>query len=398
VAPDATFIYTNRAWRETLGYSEKEVTAITLLDVLHPESMACCQDRFARLLQGESLRCIEFKFLTKGGETIFLRGDCGAIVKDGVTVSTRGIFKDITDEVHVEKALKVSEARYQALYENAPDIYATLNTSGEIVSINRNGATMLGYDADELVGESAMKLIHPEDQAKVAEYISRQFSCFDPDNALEYRKLRKDGSVFWVHQRIRQDPDEREPRLLVACRDVNERHQLEQKLAYQASHDGLTNLINRREFEKRLKRVLTQSTSSDDKHALCFLDLDQFKIINDSCGHLAGDDLLRQISALLQGQMRSRDTLARLGGDEFAVLIEHCSPEGAVQFAEKIRVAIENFVFYWRKEKFSLGVSIGISMLRGGETAIELLERADSACYAAKKEGRNCIFVSPMES
>jgi diguanylate cyclase (GGDEF)-like protein/PAS domain S-box-containing protein len=393
IAPDGSFLYTNKTWRETLGYSEQEVQSLNLLDVLHPDSMVCCQDRFARLLGGESLACIEFKFLTKSGDTVHLFGDCGSIIKDGDAISTRGIFKNKTDVVKAAEALQASEARYQALYENAPDIYTSISLAGEILSINRMGASMLGYEVSELIGESAAKVIHPEDQRAVFDYVEKYFTRPAPDNGIEYRKIRKDGSVFWVHQQVSLEPGISEPRLLVVCRDVTERRILEDQLAHQASHDNLTNLINRREFERRLQRVLSSAVDPTDSDVLCYLDLDQFKIINDTCGHIAGDELLRQIAALLEGQMRSRDTLARLGGDEFAVLMEHCPLDNAMRFAEKIREAIEGFRFHWRSQSFSLGVSIGVVPIRGGHSIADTLNLADSACYIAKKAGRNRVHV-----
>ena len=393
VATDGKIIYTNRAWRETLGYNQQEVESLSLFDVLHPDSRECCEDRFNRTLMGETLTCITFKFLTKSGETVHLAGDCGSIIKDGGAISTRGIFKNITDTVEAESALMISEARYQALYENAPDIFTTINRSGEILSINRAGARMLGYEISELVGESASKVIHPEDQRVVFDYIGNQFDAPNPDQGIEYRKIRKDGSTFWVHQRVTLDPDTQEPRLLVICRDVTDKRNLEEQLLYQATHDTLTNLINRREFERRLQRIASSVPEPGDDHALCFLDLDEFKIINDTCGHAAGDELLRQIAALLQGQMRSRDTLARVGGDEFAVLMEYCSMDRAVRLAEKIRMTVQDFQFHWRAQRFSIGVSIGILPIPANLNIADIIALADSACYTAKKEGGNRTHV-----
>ncbi len=393
VAPDGAIIYTNRAWREALGYTQQEVESLSLFDILHPDSRGCCQDRFNRTLMGETLTSITFKYLTKSGETVHLAGDCGSIIKDGGAISTRGIFKNITDTVEAEAALKISEARYQALYENAPDIFTTINRTGEILSINRAGARMLGYEISELVGESASKVIHPEDQHAVFTYVEKQFADPNPDQGIEYRKIRKDGSTFWVHQRVTLDPDTNEPHLLVVCRDVTERHSLEEQLTYQATHDTLTNLINRREFERRLQRIVSSVPEPGDDHALCFLDLDEFKIINDTCGHAAGDELLRQLATLLQGQMRSRDTLARVGGDEFAVLMEYCPMERAVRLAEKIRMTIQDFQFHWRTRRFSIGVSIGILSIQSNLNIADTIALVDSACYTAKKEGGNRIHV-----
>ena len=167
LATDGSFLYTNRAWRDAMGYTEDELRSLTLVDVLPPDSLDCCQDRFERLQAGETLSQIDFQFIAKTGESVHLRGDCGSIIKDGETISTRGIFRNITDRVKAEQALRVSAARYQALYENAPDINAVLNTARTILSINRIGARPLGYAVEELLRESADMLIHPDDVAIV---------------------------------------------------------------------------------------------------------------------------------------------------------------------------------------------------------------------------------------
>ena len=397
VATDGSISYTNRAWRTTMGYTEQEVQSLNLLDVLHPDSTLCCQDRFSRLLHGETLSCIEFKFLTKSGETIYLAGDCGTIIKEGNAISTRGIFKNITDTIKAEEALKITEARYQALYENAPDIHCILSTSGEIVSINQTGARMLGYEVHEVVGESAAKVIHPEDQRAVFACVAEAFQNPATKTDIEYRKIRKDGSILWVHQRTSLDPGDGPQRLLVVCRDITDKRYLEDKLAHQASHDALTNLLNRREFEKRLQQLLARDADPADRHMLCFLDLDQFKIINDTCGHIAGDELLRQVAALLTGLTRSRDTLARIGGDEFAVLMEHTSLEKALSFSEKIREAVAGFEFHWRSQRFTIGVSIGVIPIQIGHSVTDTLNLADMACYTAKKQGRNRVHAPLSE-
>lgn len=394
LAQDGRFLYTNRAWCDTMGYTADEVSRLVLTDVLHPDSMQCCQERFLRLKSGESLHLIDFMFITKAGETIHLEGDCGAIFKNGEAVSTRGIFKDITETVKSEEARKVSDARYQTLYDNAPDIYSIVNTQGEFESINRTGAKILGYEVDELVGQPATMVIHPEDRERVLAYITERFADPVESNGIEYRKIRKDGSVIWIHQRVSLDPDTSQPRMLVLCRDITEQHELRKQLSYQATHDELTQLINRREFDSRLRRMLAASgNSGDDHHVLCYLDLDQFKVINDTCGHGAGDELLRQIAALLSRQIRSRDTLARLGGDEFAILMEHCPLEQAEVLANRIRERIEDFRFQWKTQRFSIGASIGVVPIQHSGSVEDVLSLADSACYEAKQLGRNRVHV-----
>src|SRR5262245_18992012 len=164
-------------------------------------------------------------------------------------------------------------------------------------------------------------------------------------------------------------------------------------LSHQATHDTLTGLVNRAEFERRLTHLLA-SASPHNPHALLYLDLDQFKIVNDTCGHVAGDDLLRQISALLRTKLRARDTLARLGGDEFGVLLDHCPVAEAKRIADSLRELLRAFRFGWQDKSFTIGVSIGlVPLAEGGETLSSVFSAADAACYAAKDTGRNRIHI-----
>jgi diguanylate cyclase (GGDEF)-like protein len=166
------------------------------------------------------------------------------------------------------------------------------------------------------------------------------------------------------------------------------------RLVYQASHDALTGLINRREFEQRLERTLLSALQQGREHALCYMDLDQFKVINDSCGHAAGDELLRQLALLLKGNLRERDTLARLGGDEFALLLENCSIADALEVADTFRAEVQRFRFKWGDRIFSVGMSVGmVSINRDSGTAASLMSAADAACYVAKDRGRNQIHL-----
>ena len=177
-------------------------------------------------------------------------------------------------------------------------------------------------------------------------------------------------------------------------RDVTSTHELTRQMVYQASHDGLTGLVNRREFELRLGRVLQSASADDSEHALCYVDLDQFKVINDTCGHIAGDQLLKQLGGLLQGETRKRDTLARLGGDEFGLLMEHCSMEQAHRVANSLRRAIMSFRFSWEGRMFSIGASVGLVPIDGSENSItDVQSAADQACYAAKERGGGQVQI-----
>ncbi len=170
--------------------------------------------------------------------------------------------------------------------------------------------------------------------------------------------------------------------------------ELTEKLAHQASHDALTGLLNRYELERRLKAMPDDARSSGRDHALCYLDLDQFKIINDSCGHAAGDELLRQLGSLLRREVFRRDIVARLGGDEFGVLLEDCSLADARSVADTLRRAIQDFRFSWQGRSFQVGASIALVPVTAASDSLSgILRAADSACYVAKDEGRNRIHT-----
>jgi diguanylate cyclase (GGDEF)-like protein len=183
--------------------------------------------------------------------------------------------------------------------------------------------------------------------------------------------------------------------VILIARDVTHARQLARQLSHQATHDALTDLVNRAEFERRLTQALESAATQGGTHALGFLDLDGFKRINDVCGHLAGDELLRELGALLRGCMRARDTVARLGGDEFGILLEHCSPAKAVRIAEEMRKVINDHRFTCGGRTHSMGVSIGIVPVRGHSASpTQLLSAADAACYQAKRRGGNRVQLS----
>jgi diguanylate cyclase (GGDEF)-like protein len=166
------------------------------------------------------------------------------------------------------------------------------------------------------------------------------------------------------------------------------------RLVFQASHDVLTGLINRREFEQRLEHTLLSALNSDREHALCYMDLDQFKVINDTCGHAAGDELLRQLTQLLRGKLRERDTLARLGGDEFALLLENCNIQDALEVTETFLAEVQRFRFKWEDRIFAVGMSVGMVAINRDSGAVSsLMSAADAACYVAKDRGRNQIHL-----
>jgi diguanylate cyclase (GGDEF)-like protein len=185
------------------------------------------------------------------------------------------------------------------------------------------------------------------------------------------------------------------PGVAIVLRDVRRERRHTIYLTHQASHDALSGLFNRIEFERCLSNAIDQAHEDGSAHALMYLDLDQFKLVNDTCGHAGGDELIRQIAALMRAKLRQTDVLARLGGDEFGILLVHCDADNGLRVAEAIREGISQYRFVFGERTFTLGVSIGVLKLdRKVSHVVEALSAADAACYLAKQSGRNCVQVS----
>jgi diguanylate cyclase (GGDEF)-like protein/PAS domain S-box-containing protein len=184
---------------------------------------------------------------------------------------------------------------------------------------------------------------------------------------------------------------------VMILRDVSVSREYNQRRSWEATHDLLTGLVNRREFENRLRSALTAVQASGPAHVVCYMDLDRFKVVNDSCGHAAGDELLIQITRLMQARIRDTDALARLGGDEFGVLLEGCDTRRAQLIAAEILAAVRDYQFAWKSKLFTVGISIGLTAITAEHMSVaEVLGEADSACYWAKEQGRNrvCVYLA----
>jgi diguanylate cyclase (GGDEF)-like protein/PAS domain S-box-containing protein len=200
------------------------------------------------------------------------------------------------------------------------------------------------------------------------------------------------GDCFWASVSISEVTMAQEPMLLMIASDISEQRQLTEMLTYQASHDALTELYNRREFERHAVRALASLSKGGGPCALLYLDLDQFKLINDTSGHIAGDQLLSQLANAMREQLREGDVLARLGGDEFGVLAQGAEYEEAHTLAERLRECIEGHLFAWEQRTYTISASIGVVLIdRPGLSLRDVLAQADSACYMAKDRGRNRV-------
>ena len=375
---------------------EEEITGSAYIDIVCPED----RERVAALLKRAYEGCaseFEYTAICNGQQRVFASSFVPLRNADESVVRLMGHTQDISERRQADKALQSSE---QSLVE-AQRIARMGSWEWDLVNDKMHWSDELyrvfGVTRDQFVPsfESFLELVHLDDRESIKEHVEATCSQGSPFG-VDYRITLPDGAIRFMHAEaeLECDGDGQPLRLMGTAQDISEAHDLSEQLSFQASHDVLTGLINRREFEHRLARALETARSDNIEHALCYFDLDQFKVVNDSCGHVAGDELLRQLAALLTQRIRKRDTLARLGGDEFAVLMERCSLTQAKRVANGLRKAIEGFQFLWKDKSFSIGVSIGLVLInKDSQSAINALKDADSACYAAKDAGRNRIHV-----
>jgi diguanylate cyclase (GGDEF)-like protein/PAS domain S-box-containing protein len=274
-------------------------------------------------------------------------------------------------------------------------------------------ARNLGYAPDQLDAswDTGVAIIHPDDAIRVSRLFEAHLRGETPELEYETRMLTQARTWTWVAGRGRlvRGPDGRATHVSGTLKNIDAEHAARESLAaanarltalagqlrHQAAHDPLTGLVNRRGFEERLEQLLASARAEDRAHALCYLDLDHFKVVNDTCGHAAGDELLRRLPGEIEPLLRPGDTLARLGGDEFALLLPDCALDEARRLAGRVRDAVRAFRFGWQYRSFSLGASIGVVGLTAASRGREaVLGAADTACYVAKEQGPNHVHVS----
>lgn len=301
---------------------------------------------------------------------------------------------------HSRKALYEEKMQAEITLHSIMDGVITTDADNSIRYMNPVAENLLGVEYKQAEGqnlEEVIHLVHEETGEKlppptVACLKSRQIQVMEGHAAL----MRRDGKEILIEATaspMRSDTGDVIGSVMV-LQDVSHERKLSRQLSYQASHDMLTGLYNRRKFEEQLESALLNVRSEDRHHALCYVDLDQFKIVNDTCGHVAGDELLRQLGELLSSCIREGDVLARLGGDEFGLLLQNCELGQATRVADKIRQSVKEFRFAWHDKSFEVGASIGVvGISMDNMDMANILSSADMACYAAKDMGRNRVHV-----
>lgn len=280
------------------------------------------------------------------------------------------------------------------------DLFWESDQQGRFIYLSKGYQTLTGVAASKMLGQPIdtpeAPALMPVEHASVTDASGTHLSVHD--HTIDWNLPDGQAAVLLCNAVPVNDDNADFCGFRGTVRDVTEQHRLAEKLKHQATHDDLTELSNRREFERRLSAMLLNAQQGNTAHAVCFVDLDQFKIINDTCGHAAGDALLRRIAQELMQRLRRRDTLARLGGDEFGILLEHCKPADALALAHEVRSTIANIRFQWQEHLFNVSASIGLVAIdANSEDLASVMMAADTACYAAKDAGRNQVQLYEVD-
>jgi len=388
-------------WKEMLGYNETgDDVSPDWYRLVHPDDMTRVQSKMRAHLEGKSpfFESVH-RMKHQNGEWRWMSSRAKALQDDaGRLIRILGVEMDITERKLYEEALFREKESAQITLRSIGDGVITTDAENVVEYINPVAEDLTGWKIDDANGrpiDEIFRGFHEETCEPLENPLAVSMRRNRPIKSVRPTLLiRRDGNELYIESTaspIRDGVGNVTGGVLV-FHDVSESRELNRRLSYHASHDILTGLVNRREFESRLERALKSARARESSYALCYLDLDQFKIVNDSCGHTAGDALLGQLGALLKSKIRWRDTLARLGGDEFGILLESCSLEEALTTAESLRSAISEYRFVWDDRTFRLGASIGIVPISAdNEDVAALMSAADSACQAAKEAGRDRI-------
>ncbi len=391
-------------WKRMMGYDDADLArnAPDWRRIVHVDDYARLQARLRDHLTGRT-EIFEntHRMRRKDGEWRWVTCRAKALLDDhGRLRRLVGVETDITEQKVYEEALFREKESAQITLQSIGDGVVTTDHEGTVEYINPVAEELTGWNVDDAGGRHVDDIFRGFHEETCEPLENPVMSSIKRNRAVKSVRpsllIRRDGNELYIESTaspIRNDRGDVTGGVLV-FHDVSESRELNRRLSYHASHDLLTGLVNRREFESRLERSLKSAKARETSYALLYLDLDQFKIINDSCGHGAGDMLLTQLGALLKAKIRWRDTLARLGGDEFGLLLEACSTEEAIRTAEMLREAIKDYKFSWDDRTFRLSASVGVVPITGDDDNVAtLITAGDSACQAAKEAGRNRIHT-----
>jgi diguanylate cyclase (GGDEF)-like protein/PAS domain S-box-containing protein len=396
---DGRLLDVNPAFVQILGYaSAEEIYGVSAGSLYwYPSD----RESYVRRMDGAGEVRNEETILRRKDGSMLVVVSNSRVVRDaqGRVVGYDGTIADITERKEAETAMFQAKERAQVTLQSIGDAVITTDSDGRIDYMNPVAESLTGWENREAQRQLIGDVVTVIDEGTRTPGESPVMRCLREGQILGLAEhtvsVTRRGQEITIQDSAAPIRD-RAGNLIGAVmvfHDISKERRLHRALHYQASHDALTGLINRREFENRLNAAV-DSVRADAgcRHALLYLDLDQFKLVNDTCGHPAGDLLLKQITGVLQSRVRGGDALARLGGDEFGVLLQDCSLDQALRIAESIRQAIHDYRFIWQDAVLAIGVSIGIVQITGDTLNVAtLMSAADVACYAAKDQGRNRV-------
>ncbi|HEX3837086.1 MAG TPA: EAL domain-containing protein [Steroidobacteraceae bacterium] len=392
-----TILHANRQFASLMGVERDALVGRRLGDLVPPAYTELVNENIAHRLAGEpAAERYEIEMAGLTGQVTRLEITSAVIDYDGApALLVTGVEIIPTQTVQTLRGMTPDEeeqsrkdARRARALESLSDAVVTTDEAGNIEFMNSAAATLTGTSADFAVGKSlaeVVELVDDEDPAARGTG-SRRAVLLSHRSGIE--------SAVEVTTTPIRTADLDISGTVLLLRDVTEQRGITRQMSYQATHDALTGLINRGEFERHVIEALDTSHRGDGHHVLCYLDLDRFKLVNDTSGHLAGDSMLREVAKLLRDAVRDSDYVGRLGGDEFGMLLVGCPLEKARQIADDVCRAVGDYRFIWKDKIFNIGVSVGLVEISAESgTMEELLSAADAACYVAKKDGAGRVAV-----
>jgi diguanylate cyclase (GGDEF)-like protein/PAS domain S-box-containing protein len=391
---DGRLVEFNQSFLNIIGYDADEALSLTYWDLTPIEYQAMETKMLDTLKVSGKYGPYEKKYRRKDKSLVPVLLN-GTIIKgqDGDNYIW-SVIQDMTNIKQFEDKLNLLS---RAVDSTTSEIII-MDITGRIEFINQSFMDAAGFSWEDIMGKSFNYLVADNFQPQIKDIMRVIDEFGEYKNNIFHQK--KDGTVYCSRTSISaiKNDNNQVTHFICIMDDISNEQKAEREIKFLAEHDQLTQLINRYEFDKRLKNSLINIKENNNTHAFCYIDLDQFKVVNDTCGHMAGDELLRQISSKLRHVVRSRDTLARLGGDEFGLLIENCAVDKAYGIAEKMLDLVREHQFFWENKQFRIGASIGLVVIDENMNVAEtIMKLADAACYIAKDHGRNRIHIMNNE-
>jgi diguanylate cyclase (GGDEF)-like protein/PAS domain S-box-containing protein len=367
---------------------------------LHPDDRAAADQAVRAALEGSGTLDIEFRVVWDDGSIHDLKS-FGRVIRDaaGRPLRMLGANFDITERRQLLTRLAEQHDLLEVTLQSIGDGVITADVAGKVSWLNPAAERMTGWRAEEAVGRpvaEVLRLHHGADRTAPYDPLGHPLGEGRIAGAANVVLISRQGQEFGIEDTASpiRDRHGRTVGVVLVIRDVTEQRRLAREMGYRATHDALTGLVNRAELETRLRAVFEKSCQDASPHALLLMDLDQFKLINDTCGHAVGDHLLQQVARMLLGVVRASDTVARLGGDEFAIILDHCDQAPAERLAQRICDAVEGFRLEHEERRLRVGVSIGLVPVDDRWASPDaILQAADRSCYAAKEAGRHRVHV-----